>query len=184
MRNCRFAIPAALDPTKDVNPFAARLRGQRQSGRARPTHTAKAGTSSTATPARSSCSARPARPCAPARQLDAHKTCSDNVCGTAAIKVETKPRAVLYLLDSSASRISCTDGGFGCLMVPDSAVARRHHVLGDRAARARRVAGGAHQRRRRLWAAVFPEQDRRRTSRARSRARPRSRPRTAPRSPS
>jgi hypothetical protein len=33
------------------------------------------------------------------------------VCGTAAVKVETKPRAVLHVLDSSASRLECQSGG-------------------------------------------------------------------------
>jgi hypothetical protein len=119
VRNCRFAIPAALDPTKDVNPFALDFTVS-GSPVARDRHNREGwnfvdGNTSQVELYGKACQA--VRANAP---VAAHKTCSDNVCGTASIKVETKPRAVLFLLDSSASRISCTVGGFGCLMVPDS----------------------------------------------------------------
>jgi hypothetical protein len=48
--------------------------------------------------------------------LKANKSCGTDICGTAAVKVETKPRSVLLLLDGSASRIECTDGSADCLL--------------------------------------------------------------------
>ncbi|HEY6877804.1 MAG TPA: VWA domain-containing protein [Polyangiales bacterium] len=44
------------------------------------------------------------------------KSCAGYTCGSSAVEVKTKPRAVLYLLDSSASRIECADGTFNCLL--------------------------------------------------------------------
>jgi hypothetical protein len=48
-------------------------------------------------------------------QLVSQKTCAGNTCGSAAVEVRTKPRAVLYALDASASRIECADGTLDCL---------------------------------------------------------------------
>jgi hypothetical protein len=59
-----------------------------------------------------------------AQPLEARKTCETDVCGTAAIKVETRPRAVLFLLDASASRIECADGTFDCLVPPGLGIDR------------------------------------------------------------
>lgn len=119
VRNCRFVIPDALDPSKGVNPFAldftvsgALVKRDRLDKEG---WNFVNGNSSQVELYGQACEAvRAGQP------LVAQKTCSDNVCGTASVKVETKPRSVLFLLDASASRISCTDGGFGCLMVPDS----------------------------------------------------------------
>lgn len=119
VRNCRFAIPATLDPTQSVNPFALdfAVSGVKV---ARDRHDVEGwnfvdGNTSQVELFGSACQA--VRGAAP---LTAQKTCGDDVCGTASVKVETKPRAVLFLLDASASRISCTDGTDGCLMLPDS----------------------------------------------------------------
>ncbi|MET0287822.1 MAG: VWA domain-containing protein [Polyangiales bacterium] len=49
-------------------------------------------------------------------QLGSQKTCAGQTCGSAAVEVKTKPRAVLYLLDASASRIECTDGTINCVI--------------------------------------------------------------------
>jgi hypothetical protein len=49
-------------------------------------------------------------------KLASQKTCKSQSCGNAAVEVQTKPRAVLYLLDASASRIECTDGTFNCVI--------------------------------------------------------------------
>lgn len=56
--------------------------------------------------------------------LTANKSCQQDVCGTAAVNVETKPRVVLLLLDSSASRMECTDGSLECLSQPGSSATR------------------------------------------------------------
>ena len=53
--------------------------------------------------------------------LQAKKSCEQNICGTAAVSVETKPRVVLLLLDSSASRTECTNGSLDCLSLPGTA---------------------------------------------------------------
>ncbi|HEX5660252.1 MAG TPA: vWA domain-containing protein [Polyangiales bacterium] len=49
-------------------------------------------------------------------ELTSQKTCATQTCGSAAVEVQTKPRAVLYALDASASRIECADGTFDCLL--------------------------------------------------------------------
>lgn len=49
-------------------------------------------------------------------ELRSQKTCAGDTCGTAALEVRTKPRAVLFMLDSSASRIACADGTLDCLL--------------------------------------------------------------------
>jgi hypothetical protein len=56
--------------------------------------------------------------------LTANKSCEQNICGTAAVSVETKPRVVMLLLDSSASRTECTDGSLDCLSLPGSSATR------------------------------------------------------------
>lgn len=48
--------------------------------------------------------------------VEAGKTCETDICGQAAVSVSTKPRAVLLLLDASASRIECSDGTLGCVL--------------------------------------------------------------------
>ncbi len=58
-------------------------------------------------------------------QLTSQKTCAGATCGSAAVEVQTKPRAVLYLLDASASRISCTDGSLTCVFEAAQGVTAR-----------------------------------------------------------
>jgi len=102
VRNCRFVIPDALDPTKGVNPFAldftvsgALVKRDRLDKEG---WNFVSGNSSQVELYGQACEAvRAGQP------LVAQKTCSDNVCGTASVKVETKPRSVLFLLDASAS---------------------------------------------------------------------------------
>jgi hypothetical protein len=117
VRNCRFEIPAALDPTAALNPFElnfsingktiARDRTGKEGWNFVDGNTAQVEVFGQACQA-----VRAAQP------LEARKTCETDVCGTAAIKVETKPRAVLFLLDASASRIECADGTLDCLVPP------------------------------------------------------------------
>ncbi|MDB4985148.1 MAG: CglB [Myxococcaceae bacterium] len=118
--NCRFSIPASLDPSAAINPFSlgfsvngvdvARDRTETEGWNFVDANTSQVELFGSA------CVAVRAK-----AQLEAKKTCNTDVCGTAAIKVETKPRAVLFLLDSSGSRIGCADGTLGCLMLPDTA---------------------------------------------------------------
>ena len=119
VRNCRFVIPDALDPSKELNPFALDFA---VGGVTVPRDRMHLdgwnfvdGNTSQVELFGPACQAVRA-----AAELVAQKTCSDNVCGTAAVKVETRPRVALFLVDASASRISCTDGGSDCLMVPDT----------------------------------------------------------------
>jgi hypothetical protein len=118
VRNCRFTIPAALDPTLNVNPFALDFT---VNGRVVPRDRTATdgwdfvhGDTSQVEVFGPACTALRS-----GAALAAQKTCRNDVCGTAAIQVETKPRAVLFLLDSSASRIECVDGTFGCLVSPN-----------------------------------------------------------------
>lgn len=119
VRNCRFQIPAALDPSAGLNPFhldfvvngkvVPRDRTEREGWNF------VAGDTSQVEMFGNACQAVRAD-----AVLEARKTCRlDEVCGTAAKKVETKQRAVLYLLDASASRIECADGTWGCLVPPN-----------------------------------------------------------------
>ncbi|MET0343185.1 MAG: vWA domain-containing protein [Polyangiales bacterium] len=119
VRNCRFAIPSVLDPSAALNPFELTftINGNtvaRDRTRSDGWNFVDGDTSQVELFGKA-CQAVRAR--AP---LAAHKSCSDQVCGTAALRVETKPRAVLHLLDASASSIACTDDGWGCLQTPDS----------------------------------------------------------------
>jgi hypothetical protein len=118
-KNCRFSIPAALDPSQPVNPFQLdfAINGKlvtRDRKRLDGWNFVD-GKLSEVELFGSACAAIQAD-----AKLEAKKTCTKQVCGTAAIKVETRPRAVQYLLDGSASRIECVDGSFGCLIPPNS----------------------------------------------------------------
>jgi hypothetical protein len=117
--NCRFDLPASLDANASVNPFelSFSINGQviprdrlGQNG----WNFVDGGTAQVELYG-DGCVALQA-----GQALQVGKSCSTNVCGTASVKVETKPRAVLLVLDSSASRIECVDGSFGCLSDPNT----------------------------------------------------------------
>jgi hypothetical protein len=115
VRSCRFQIPATLDPTANVNPFELTfsINGV---ALARDRHMENGwnfvnGSTNQVELYGQGCQAVQA-----GQMLKASKSCSTDICGTAAVKVETKPRSVLLLLDGSASRIECTDGSADCLL--------------------------------------------------------------------
>jgi hypothetical protein len=113
--SCRFGIPATLDPAASLNPFelgftvngnpVARDRTNKEGWDFVDGKTSEVELFG--------------KPCQAVRggaTVESKKVCSTEVCGTAAVKVETKPRAVLHVLDSSASRIECQSGGqYNCL---------------------------------------------------------------------
>ncbi|HEX6242080.1 MAG TPA: VWA domain-containing protein [Polyangiales bacterium] len=107
--NCRFSIPASLDPSKGLNPFELTfsVNGQALSRDRRNTNgwNFVGGTTTEVELFGQACEAVRS-----GVKVEAKKSCSRQVCGTAAVQVETKPRAVLYLLDSSASRLECQSG--------------------------------------------------------------------------
>jgi hypothetical protein len=120
VRSCRFEIPAVLDPNVALNPFELSFLVNGVPV-ARDRHELEGwnfidGNTSQVEMFGKVCQAVRAQ-----GKVIAQKTCGEVVCGTASIKVETKPRAVQFLLDSSASRIECADGTLGCLMLPNSA---------------------------------------------------------------
>jgi hypothetical protein len=123
VRNCRFEIPATLDPTAALNPFElnfsinGKLLARDRLG-AEGWNFVDGNTSQVELYGQACQAVRAAQP------LEARKTCETDVCGTAAIKVETRPRAVLFLLDASASRIECADGTFDCLVPPGLGIDR------------------------------------------------------------
>jgi len=115
--NCRFELPAALDPNAGANPFelSFSINGKTLP---RDRHNVNGwnfanGTTSQVELFGDGCAAVRA-----GQTLKAHKSCARDICGTSAVKVETRPRAVLLLLDSSASRIECVDGSAACLSDP------------------------------------------------------------------
>ena len=111
--NCRFAVPATLDPNQGVSGFqlSFSINGvdvPRDRHQADGWDFVNNGTSEVAFFGQG-CEALQA-----GQTVVAHKTCDQNVCGTAAVTVETKPRMVLFLLDGSLSRVECTDGSISC----------------------------------------------------------------------
>jgi hypothetical protein len=117
--NCRFDLPASLDPNASVNPFelSFSINGQviPRDRLAQNGWNFVDGSTSQVELFGDGCVAIQA-----GEPIQVGKSCSSDVCGTASIKVETRPRAVLLVLDSSASRIECVDGSLGCLSVPGS----------------------------------------------------------------
>ncbi|MFT3922983.1 MAG: VWA domain-containing protein [Myxococcales bacterium] len=117
VRNCRFVIPDALEPAKAVNPFQLDfvVNGKvvERDRKNLNGWNFVAGNASQVELFGQACQALQND-----AQFEARKTCSSDVCGTASIKVETKPRAVLFVFDVSASRIQCTDGTSSCQVAP------------------------------------------------------------------
>jgi hypothetical protein len=108
VRSCRFSIPESLDPTKTTNPFALEFL---VNGVAVPRDRSHKsgwdfvnGNTTQAEAFGDPCSAiRSGKP------LKARALCNtDAVCGTAATKLTTKPRAIQFLLDASASMLTCS----------------------------------------------------------------------------
>lgn len=123
VRSCRFQIPSALDPSAGVNTFQLDFSINDQLV-ARDRHNLDgwnfvAGDTTQVELFGLACEA-----IRTGQTVSARKSCAQQVCGSAAIKVETRPRAVMYLLDASATRIECVDGSLGCLSLPDSNSAR------------------------------------------------------------
>jgi hypothetical protein len=117
VNNCRFEIPATLDSSMSVNAFEINFT---INGTVVPRDRAMTngwnfvrGSTSQVEFFGQSCEALQS-----GLAVEAGKSCSQDVCGTAAVSVSTKPRQVLLLLDSSASRIECADGSFDCLSLP------------------------------------------------------------------
>ncbi len=117
INNCRFEIPATLDTSTSVNPFEInfKINGQpvpRDRSQTNGWNFVRGSTSQVEFYGQG-CEALQA-----GMSVEAGKSCSTDVCGTAAVSVSTKPRNVLLLLDSSASRIECVDGSLDCLSTP------------------------------------------------------------------
>ncbi|MFM2416913.1 MAG: hypothetical protein RL385_1636 [Pseudomonadota bacterium] len=117
VRSCRFTIPAVLDPSAELNPFQLGFSLNGKSVKRDRSHgdgwDFLSGDTTQVELFGNACAALRS-----GLALTAQKTCAEEVCGTAAIRVETKPRAVLFLLDASGSRIECADGSFNCLIAP------------------------------------------------------------------
>lgn len=113
--SCRFSIPATLDPAASLNPFE--LGFTVNGNPVARDRTGKEGWDFV--DGKTSEVELFGKPCQAVRggaPVESKKVCATEVCGTAAVKVETKPRAVLHVLDSSASRIECQSGGqYSCL---------------------------------------------------------------------
>jgi hypothetical protein len=110
VRGCRFKIPDALDPSKNLNPFQLTfLVNGKEVPRDR-THKGGwdfvAGNTSEVETYGDVCVAMKA-----GNPLEARKGCNSNTCGTAAAKIQAKGRAVEYLLDRSLSMAECEKPG-------------------------------------------------------------------------
>ncbi|HKP61868.1 MAG TPA: hypothetical protein VJV78_34290 [Polyangiales bacterium] len=118
--NCRFEIPAALDSSTAVNPFEISFSiNGKEVPRDRHQDNGWDFVNDSTTQVEffgQGCQALQA-----GQNVVANKSCRQDICGTAAINVMTKPRSVLVLLDSSLSRTECTDGSLDCLSLPGTA---------------------------------------------------------------
>jgi hypothetical protein len=119
IRSCRFAVPDALDPAKNLNPFALEFLINEVPVPRDRTHKDGwdfvAGNTSQAEVFGDGCNAIRS-----GRSLSARTRCStEEVCGTAATKLSTRPRAIQFLIDASASMLACSDADpFMCLPEP------------------------------------------------------------------
>ena len=114
INNCRFSIPANLNSSPSVNAFeiSFSINGmpvQRDRHQVNGWDFVRGSTSEVEVFGQG-CQAIQA-----GNQLVANKSCATDVCGTAAVSVSTKPRSILFLLDSSGSRTECSDGTLDCL---------------------------------------------------------------------
>ena len=117
--SCRFHVPSTVDPSTGVNPFqlAFTLNGvdvPRDRTGMNGWNFVNGNTGQVELYGQACEAARSGI------KLEAKKTCNTDVCGTSVVKVETKPRAVLLLLDESASRLECVDGTDSCFGPPMS----------------------------------------------------------------
>ena len=120
VRTCRFAVPDVLDPAKNLNPFALEFLVNGVSVPRDRTHQngwdfANGNTS------QAEVFGEPCTAIRSGKELNARAVCStEGVCGTAATKLNTKPRAIQFLLDASASMLACSDPVdiFACLPSP------------------------------------------------------------------
>jgi hypothetical protein len=120
VNNCRFEIPPALDSSMSVNPFeiSFTINGTavaRDRSQVNGWNFVRGSTNQVEFFGQGCEALQSGLP------LEAGKSCALDVCGTAAVSVSTKPRYVLLLLDSSASRIECSDGSLDCLTTPGAA---------------------------------------------------------------
>jgi hypothetical protein len=119
VNNCRFELPSALDANSSLNPFEITFN---INGVTVPRDRAQLdgwdfvnnGTSAVEFFGQG-CEAVQA-----GQMLQAKKSCAQDICGTAAVSIETKPRVVQLLLDGSASRLECVDGSLDCISLPGS----------------------------------------------------------------
>jgi len=115
--NCRFEIPAALDANASVNPFQLSFSINAKVV-PRDRHQLNGWDFVRGSTTQVEFFGQGCQALQSGQSLQANKSCEQNVCGTAAVSVETKPRMMLLLLDSSASRTECTDGSLDCLTPP------------------------------------------------------------------
>jgi hypothetical protein len=119
VNNCRFALPETLDASMSVNPFEVSFS---INGKVVPRDRAESngwnfvrGSTGQVEFVGQGCVALQA-----GMRIEAGKSCATDICGTAAVSVSTRPRKVLLLLDSSASRTECADGSIDCVSQPGS----------------------------------------------------------------
>lgn len=109
VRTCRFSVPDVLDPAKNLNPFTLQFLVNGVALQRDRTHKDGwdfvDGNTSQAETFGPSCDAIKA-----GKPLTAQTACSsDAVCGNAATRVTTKPRAIQFVLDASLSMLACSD---------------------------------------------------------------------------
>lgn len=119
VRTCRFSVPDTLDPAKNLNPFTLEFLVNGVVAPRDRTHRLGwdfvNGNTSQAEVFGEPCTAiRSGKP------LTARTICNtEKVCGTAATKLSTKPRAIQFLLDASASMLACSVAdAFQCFPAP------------------------------------------------------------------
>jgi hypothetical protein len=114
VNNCRFEIPAALDSSAAVNPFELSFSINSKVV-PRDRHQLNGWDFVNASTNQVEFFGQGCQALQAGQSLVADKSCEQNVCGTAAVSAQTKPRTVLLLLDSSLSRTECADGSIDCV---------------------------------------------------------------------
>jgi hypothetical protein len=115
--NCRFALPEQLDSSASPTPFAISFMVNSQLV-PRDRHEQNGWDFVKGSTGEVEFFGQACQALQSGKTVTASKSCEQNICGTAAVSASTKPRTVLLLLDSSASRIECVDGSLNCLSIP------------------------------------------------------------------
>jgi hypothetical protein len=119
VRTCRFSIPDALDPSKNLNPFTLEFLVNDVLVPRDRTH-ANGWDFVNGNTSQAEAFGEPCNAIRAGKPLTSRTLCNtEPVCGSSATKLTTKPRAIQFVLDASASMLACSDPDvFMCFPAP------------------------------------------------------------------